>query len=96
MHLASLVSVAFSSQVIGTQMVLNLFGVMIGPALIAGISRMNYDICWFHFNEQTAPGYIMAALQLCLLISFLTTFVEPPPKNDKRRKTIRRKSLEER
>ena len=34
------------------QMVLNLFGVMIGPALIAGITHMNYDIGWFHFNEK--------------------------------------------
>ncbi|GMI13795.1 hypothetical protein TrVE_jg9647 [Triparma verrucosa] len=82
------------AKVIGVQMTLDLFGVMIGPALIAGITKVNFDYGWFHFNEQTAPGYIMAVLQFFMLVSFLTTFVEPPPQDVTQRKTIRRKSLE--
>lgn len=79
------------AKVIGVQMTLDLFGVMIGPALIAGITKVNFDYGWFHFNEQTAPGYIMAVLQLFMFVSFLTTFVEPPPQDVTQRKTIRRK-----
>jgi hypothetical protein len=73
-------------------MTLDLFGVMIGPALIAGIHQIDVDIGWFHFNEQTAPGYIMAVLQLFMFFMFLFNFVEPPPQ--KRRVSIRRRSLE--
>ncbi|GMH51971.1 hypothetical protein TrRE_jg5703 [Triparma retinervis] len=78
--------------VIGKQMVFDLLGVMLGPALIAFVRGVSVDIGWFHFNEETAPGYIMAALQLGMLASFLTIFTEPPPKKNT---TIRKESIQE-
>jgi MFS family permease len=80
------------TRMIGVQMTLDLFGVMIGPALIALIHKVEVDYKWFHFNDDTAPGYIMAALQLVMFCNFATNFNEP--NNRHRRKSIRRKSLE--
>jgi len=65
---------------------------MVGPALIAGIRKVDVDYGWFHLNEQTAPGYIMAVLQAFMLFNFVFTFNEPPPARF--RKSIRRKSLQ--
>ncbi len=81
------------TRILGIQMTLDLFGVIVGPALIAVIRNINFDVGWFHFNEQTAPGYIMAVLQLIMLFCWLFNFTEPPPQT--RRKSIRRRSLEE-
>ena len=82
------------TKILGVQMTLDLFGVMIGPALIACTSRIDFKYGWFEFNERTAPGYIMAVLQLVMVFMFMTVFVEPATESQKSKLlTIRRKDL---
>jgi MFS family permease len=81
----------FSAE-IGKQMVFNLLGVMLGPAIIGIVRDVEFDLGWFHFNEQTAPGYIMALLQLGMLASFLTIFNEPPVR---KMSTIRKEGIDD-
>ena len=82
------------TKILGVQLTLDLLGVMVGPALIACTSRIDYKYGWFEFNEKTAPGYIMAVLQLVMAFNFLTVFVEPPDDKSKTKLTIRRKDLQ--
>jgi len=59
------------SKRIGLQMTLDLFGVMVGPALIAIILKVDFTLWgWFQFNPNTAPGYIMAVVNLILMVLF--------------------------
>jgi MFS family permease len=60
-----------------------LFGLLLGPAFNVLFVKFNLHLGHFRLYENTAPGYVMAIVNLASLVSFWLWFENPPKDKEK-------------